>query len=71
MQPLAELPKAARWEFGRPDPQLLPRITLGTTWYYSRSGIGPDRALFSLLPGPGATSNTRLIVMQLWWVARP
>lgn len=29
MRPLAELPKTARWEFGRPDPQLLPRIALG------------------------------------------
>lgn len=44
MRPLAELPKTARWEFGRPDPQLLPRITLGTMWY-SRSGIGPDWAV--------------------------
>lgn len=38
MRPLAELPRAALWEFGKADPQLLPRIALGTGMCHSRAG---------------------------------
>lgn len=63
MRPLAELPKAALLEFGKADPQLLPRITLGKMWY-SRSGMGPNGAVL-LIAGTWGTLDRRHIIMQL------